>query len=317
MYLIATDEAGYGPKLGPLVVVATAWKIPAEASGFQSLVRSFNGLSQPCRQGDLTIVIDDSKRVFRQGDGLDVLHTVVSAGLHWCGSSAAGFPDILSYLCPDDVASINRSPWLATGHAVPLVARESIQPLLDLWSASGIELVNVKARVIPARDFNAALQDGSNKADLLSRSTLGLVRDLVEAFPALPRDGAVYCDRHGGRRYYAGPLLHHFPDWLLQVIEESKECSLYRLQLGDACIHVRFTVKGDRFAPVAFSSLFAKYLRERFMLALNAYFLERYIGNDPLKPTAGYPVDADRFLGQIAEIRRREPIVDFDLVRQR
>ena len=27
-YLIGTDEAGYGPNLGPLVISATAWQVP-------------------------------------------------------------------------------------------------------------------------------------------------------------------------------------------------------------------------------------------------------------------------------------------------
>ena len=31
-YLLGTDEAGYGPNLGPLVVTATVWEVP-DASG--------------------------------------------------------------------------------------------------------------------------------------------------------------------------------------------------------------------------------------------------------------------------------------------
>ena len=27
-YLIGTDEAGYGPNLGPLVISATVWRVP-------------------------------------------------------------------------------------------------------------------------------------------------------------------------------------------------------------------------------------------------------------------------------------------------
>ena len=104
---------------------------------------------------------------------------------------------------------------------------------------------------------------------------------------------------------------------MIQVLGESKEQSSYRLALDGVELDVHFTVKGDRFTPVAFSSLFAKYLRERFMESLNAYFAQRYDGETPLKPTAGYPVDADRFLHDVATIREREQIADCDLVRVR
>ncbi len=41
MLLIATDEAGYGPKLGPLVIVATAWHVPCEFSTAEELAKLF------------------------------------------------------------------------------------------------------------------------------------------------------------------------------------------------------------------------------------------------------------------------------------
>ncbi len=32
-YLIGTDEAGYGPNLGPLVISATLWQVPDGVQG--------------------------------------------------------------------------------------------------------------------------------------------------------------------------------------------------------------------------------------------------------------------------------------------
>jgi ribonuclease HII len=32
-YLLGTDEAGYGPNLGPLVISATVWETPDEING--------------------------------------------------------------------------------------------------------------------------------------------------------------------------------------------------------------------------------------------------------------------------------------------
>ena len=32
-YLLGTDEAAYGPKLGPLVVSVTVWRVPDDGRG--------------------------------------------------------------------------------------------------------------------------------------------------------------------------------------------------------------------------------------------------------------------------------------------
>ena len=317
MYVIATDEAGYGPRLGPLVVVGTAWQLPGDSLTVSEMSHFFSALATPTRQGDLAVTIDDSKRVYRQGDGLQALHATVSAGLNWCGVQQRTFPGFLKDLCPEDVSSLEQSPWLRNAEPIPLEAPESTSGLIKHWAQTGIDLVAVQARVISARSFNQTCRDGFNKADLLSRATLGLVHDLVAKLPSIAPHAAVYCDRHSGRRYYAAPLQHHFPDWLLRVVEETKQESKYSLSRNESELTVHFTVKGDRFAPVAFSSLVAKYLRERFMESLNAYFASRHDGPSQLKPTAGYPVDADRFLKQIQTTRVREAIADLDLVRMR
>jgi hypothetical protein len=104
---------------------------------------------------------------------------------------------------------------------------------------------------------------------------------------------------------------------MLKVRDESKQQSAYCLDLDGLQMDVHFTVKGDRFAPVAFSSLVAKYLRELFMESINAFFADRCQPSEPPKRTAGYPVDADRFLRDVATVRQRERIDDFDLVRMR
>jgi hypothetical protein len=322
MYLIATDEAGYGPKLGPLVIVATAWRLPdaspTDASPTETEVASrFAPLSEPVRLPGLSGVVNDSKSVYRQGDGLSWLHAVASAGLSWCGFPAGNFDELLERVCAQDLPSIRHSPWLSGCDTAAMLDATKTMPLVDHWSSGGIALVGVTARVITAKEFNRQCQQGFNKADLLSHCTLGLIRDHLDSLPNQGTETQARCDRHGGRRYYAGPLLHHFPERQLRIIEEMQQQSRYRLDLGDDRLDIRFTVKGDRFPPVAFSSLIAKYLRERFMESLNRYFAERCQDPTMFRPTAGYPVDADRFLVQIETIRRREGIDDADLVRSR
>lgn len=313
MLLIATDEAGYGPKLGPLVITGTAWRIPGEIT-VDELARVFEPLSLPQVCAGVTVVVNDSKAVYSSNSGLDSLHAVVSACLHWCGRPETSLSQILPIIAKTDASDVDRVPWLQQLGDGEFLAPEETSDLRTCWQQTGLELLDVQSRVITAGNFNTACQTG-NKADLLSESTLGLVRDLLPH--ATDQESVqVYCDRHGGRRYYGGVLQHVFPDSTLQMITESKPESSYQMNENDHSIQIRFTVKGDSFTPVAMSSLHAKYLRERFMQSLNGYFADLHTGSQ-LKPTAGYPVDADRFLDDIAPILKRAKIDRERLVRAR
>ena len=66
---------------------------------------------------------------------------------------------------------------------------------------------------------------------------------------------------------------------------------------------------------VALASMHAKYLRERMMESLNRYF--NTLAGGGLKPTAGYPVDADRFLADVDGLLDRHQIDRDTLVRCR
>jgi ribonuclease HII len=271
--------------------------------------------------GDLVIAIADSKAVYKAGQGLQRLHAIISASHHWCGTPGATFPELLPHLADKDLQSIGAAPWLCQLSHQRLLDPEKTQAVRDQWSRLGVRQINTLARVITAGRFNDACHS-ANKAELLSESTLQLVKALLERHPPQDRESVVYCDRHGGRRYYAGVLQHVFCDAVVQVIAENKRQSSYRMTVRNdpnptQTITIHFTVKGDAFAPVAMSSLHAKYIRERFMESLNRYFAELYRGSEPLAPTAGYPVDADRFLGQIAEDLQREQIAVDQLVRCR
>ncbi|MDR3078295.1 MAG: hypothetical protein LBV15_05995, partial [Planctomycetota bacterium] len=73
-------------------------------------------------------------------------------------------------------------------------------------------------------------------------------------------------------------------------------------------VEVRFQAKADRDAfAAALASLAAKYARERFLLGLNAWFGQRLPG---LKPTAGYPQDAKRWLAEASRSGLGELRVD-------
>jgi hypothetical protein len=328
MLLIATDEAGYGPKLGPLVVAATVWRVASEADE-EALTSAYAPLLRPVLVDGTPVVIGDSKTVFKPSStqrrrpsgetarsGYEGLQTVTLAGCRWCGWSDREL-NLFTALAPTDVAAVGQQPWLAEllTTAVSVTAPSS---LIEAWSAGPARLVAMAARVITAAEFNRRIGEGMNKSDLLSATTLSLVRSLIETHGGNAGEAIeVFCDRHGGRRYYAGPIQAAFGDTLVGVIGETNRQSGYRVPFSAGDFRIRFTVKGDSFAPVAFSSMVAKCLREKAMECFNGYF-RRLAGSEfELRPTAGYPVDADRFLADVQPLVRQTEIDPERLVRRR
>lgn len=323
MILIATDEAGYGPKLGPLVVAATAWILPDTEATQPALDKAFAAVARRTIVDGQAIVVDDSKAVYQPKSagksgtvGYAKLERVTLAGATWCGLATDRI-ELVGHLAATDRGSIDQAEWL-NSFATESVSTAPGAMLVETWRGGIAQLTDVQARVITANEFNQACSNGSNKSDLLSQTTLTLVKTVLDQL-RVP-DGElvhVFCDRHGGRRYYAGPLQAVFDGTLVQVNAESKTESCYRVPYSDRDFSIRFTVKGDSFTPVAFSSMVAKYLREKAMESLNRYFAELHDGASPLRSTAGYPVDADRFLSEIRPIITKQNIDLAALIRSR
>ena len=320
MWLIATDEAGYGPKLGPFVIVATAWRVEAPAFPDREMLQAcFAPLRKKVRCGDRSFRVEDSKAAFQPSgrDPRGKLHALVSSGLRWCGIGSPSVQELLPLIAPDDLEDVAQEPWFDRLVDLPFLGPTLTDPIVAEWGSCGVSQRDVQVRVITPRRFNASCRDGRNKADLLTESTLGLVRRLIDRNVAGSSFVDVFCDRHGGRRYYGGGVQHAFPETPVAVEREHPAESTYRFGTSQTEGRIRFTVKGDTFAPVAMSSLFAKYLRECFMSSLNAYFAELYLGDETLRPTAGYPGDAERFIQQVREVCRGQSIADGDWIRCR
>jgi ribonuclease HII len=78
-------------------------------------------------------------------------------------------------------------------------------------------------------------------------------------------------------------------------------------------MNVSFVEKADsKYFPPALASMFSKYIRELFVRLFNAYWQEKV---RDIKPTAGYPEDAKRFLGQIQNTKNKLGISDDILIR--
>ena len=100
-------------------------------------------------------------------------------------------------------------------------------------------------------------------------------------------------------------------EWL----REAAERRTYRIAAAGRVMDVTFQPRADaRHLPVALASMTSKYIRELFMCLLNRFWAA-HVPN--LKPTAGYPQDARRFLADIHPCRVRLGVPDEHLVRSR
>jgi hypothetical protein len=314
MLVIATDEAGYGPTLGPMVVAGSAWVLQGNPDAVPD--QAFQAYGQPVSLGKYRLFVADSKAVFKSGGSLFPLRVLAAYTAKICGWNVDGVDDFLQNSHGLDWLDRKNSPWLLPQNQTSSEwPSTEIGPLEKAWHTADARLVDCKTTVLTASRFNQIIDRGLNKSDLLGETTLKLVQRLM-ADQNDPGDIQIFCDRHGGRRYYAGVLQHFFPSRPPQVITESALLSRYRIETDKGPATISFTVKGDRFAPVAYSSMIAKWTREELMIRLN-HFFQSHSNNLSLEPTAGYPVDADRFLKQTESIRRELGIADKHLIRCR
>lgn len=286
--VIGTDEAGYGPNLGPLVIAATAWRITGDGATAEAHVASAVATAAPGLWGD-------SKKIYRGGVGFGALEhgalvamTLASAD----GTPSTDWQTIAEAIHadgntePPEVAVRARLSLPRCSHERS--CRDHAMTIKASLEESGTSLLAVRCRVIQPAEFNAMLATGLNKSDILSQMTLELAVALA-ALAAPDEPCLIWCDRHGGRRRYAPLVGRAFGLALVRPLEETATTSRYSLPPAGS---IEFTVGGEARVPVAAASMTAKYVRELSMLAFNEYWGDRVPG---LAATAGYPVDAARW----------------------
>ncbi|MEE8107037.1 MAG: hypothetical protein V3T86_15990 [Planctomycetota bacterium] len=240
---IGTDEAGYGPLLGPLVVAAAVWT---------------------CRPPK-NAAIADSKVVFRQGKR-DALAGALGPYLD------AGTPLTLTELLARH--SIREDPrdqyeWYGE------VRDESAVPRPAPKGFAGLLLNPVCERA-----FNRGCEGPGGKAGLLFKETMRLIREALLRWPDVPVE--IVCDKHGGRNNYAGLLMQELGPSTVATGRESRDVSSYRLTVRGRLIRIRFVKHGESADPaVALASMAAKYTRELFMESFNRFFVQRMEGLRP------------------------------------
>lgn len=303
-YLIGTDEAGYGPNLGPLVITATLWQVPDEAIDeclYARLKQTVTALPRRSARPDARLWLADSKVVYSSADGLATLERGVGAALACCGLQMPTLHALLEALDADCRTQIPHLPWHAgSDFALPLAGKSAdieaaAERLRAGLAAADVRLAAVRSRVVFPETFNSEVERLNNKSTLLTQESLRLVRSLLDLCDA--GEVRIACDKHGGRNAYAAALQEHVFDGLLQTVRESRAESVYRVCDGERRIEIGFRVGGERSLPAALASMTCKYVRETAMHAWNTFWQSRVPG---LVPTAGYPTDAIRFRRDIA-----------------
>jgi len=320
-HLIGTDEAGYGPNLGPLVISATLWEVPDGVRN-EDLYRLLGDVvtAQPrdAEQNGRRVPMADSKVLYQSGKGLSRLEHGLLAALALLDRRPATWRQLWEALAPDAIGPRESIPWYAGYEtAIPLGAdgratEQAAAALRTGFAAAGVRLLEVRSRVVFEAEFNRLVDHYGSKGEALSQTTLALVAGVCRPLPA--GQIKIICDKHGGRNRYQHLLAEHFPERLIEVYAEGRDRSVYRFGPPERRIEIGFHAKAESHLPAALASMASKYLRELAMEALNAFWRRRVPG---LQRTAGYPADARRFKADIAGAQAALGIDDRSLWRFR
>ena len=161
IYLLGTDEAGYGPNLGPLVVAATLWEVQGEAGDADLYERLKHCVTTKPpgkkRATNQHVWLADSKVVY-QG-GLAALERGVWLALGCAGVQLKQWASV----CPDAAPQFVDQPWhhpynepLPLHHAGTNLSAEVSQFQAGLKQA-GVRIISMSATVLFPKSFNETL----------------------------------------------------------------------------------------------------------------------------------------------------------------
>lgn len=300
-WVVGIDEAGYGPNLGPLVQAAVGMHLPDDdPAGWETL----RPVVRRCHEDeDGRLLIDDSKRVYTRG-GLESLERGVWYALdsrHEC------IEQFLRHHALTSLAELSGEHWYDSTFPLPIGQCERTEPCLPVTSAI--------TRLLPTPRFNQICAESGTKGAVLA---LGLVELLATTFAGMndsAEPAVFFCDKLGGKNYYAALVQQAFPDGWVVAEKESAAESRYRVERLDRPVTVVFRPRSDaESVAVALASMLAKYLREVCMRQFNRFWARHVPG---IQPTAGYPGDARRFYAEIRDAMVKLGLSDDQVWRKR
>ncbi len=314
VWTVGVDEAGYGPNLGPLLQAAVAVRLPRdELAGWRTLggsIRKAGGRENR----DARLIVDDSKKVYH---GIHALEKLELGAFAAFGLVPGLFREWLQPIALEmGFADLEKEFWYDGGLSLPVAAKPETLRFASARFRStlpeGVQFALPRVRITPTPRFNEVVELTGSKATLLSEGLIELLREMVTSLP-VGEHLLFLCDKQGGRNYYGEQLKLAFPNADVFPDLETAGESRYRIEGLDRVIEVVFRPRSDgESIAVALASMVCKYLREVCMMQFNSFWQKR-IPN--LLPTAGYPVDAKRFLNEIRDAMGRIGIGEAELWR--
>ncbi len=296
------DEAGYGPRLGPLVVAAVAFEVPDDAVDECLWERLRHVVGRSPRDAH-RVAVNDSKKLFSQAVGPRHLERAALAFAIAAGQRPSTFRELL-----DGLAALGEGldgyPWYdGLDFPIPVAAeREQIAAAAGrLAAADGARFLGVRCLPVLVGEYNRLCERHGTKSATLFLKTSRLLRGLWGKWGETGL--TVRVDKHGGRDRYGLLLYETFFGARVRTLREGRDASVYEVSDGGRRMTIGFYKSGDALhLPIALASMYCKYLRELFLRGFNAYWRQHVPG---VRPTAGYAADAGRFLAETEAARRR------------
>ncbi|HCN20356.1 MAG: hypothetical protein A3C38_07365 [Planctomycetes bacterium RIFCSPHIGHO2_02_FULL_50_42] len=332
--IVGIDEAGYGPTLGPLVITATAFDVAVspQSDGTAGQGNDIGGpdlwhmlkeaVASPRgrARNDNRIVIGDSKKLYSTQKGLHRLEEGVLSFQMCLDEKISDIRDLLISLNCYDEGLLRVYPWYYNKRlGLPSTANtanitQKYGKLKGILSFNEIKYLAARSTVMSPYEFNKEVARLGNKSLLLFKNCVNLIIDMWRKYPEIE----VVCGKHGGRDKYGPMLSGAFRGTKVKTLsEDGKFSSQYEVMDESSGRRMRISFlqsAEDAHLPVALASMYCKYIRELYLKLFNGFWQERLPG---LKPTAGYPEDAQRFLKDINGLKTRLGISDEILVRDR
>jgi ribonuclease HII len=291
---IGIDEAGYGPNLGPFVMTLVACQAPDGVDLWDALQATVRRADEPA---DQRLIVADSKQVYSPARGWADLERTALAALPRSGQTLR---TLLECLAGDELPLLGQEPWFVGDTILPTeVLADDMATASDNWRR-GSESADVtwgfcRSAIVAAPRFNDLIDKWDSKSAVLSVAATQLMQQCLQH--TSPEPMRFVLDKHGGRNAYSALLQHAFADGFVFAEEEGRLRSVYRVEGLDRPVCIMVTPRADaEHFTVALASMISKYVRELLMREFNRYWLTHVPG---LKPTAGYPQDAVRYIEAI------------------